>query len=82
MKIFVDTDPDIRLARRLQRDICERGRDLQGVLKQYNKFVKPAYDFYIEPMMSYADLIVPRGGENVIALSLIVNHVHQQLTKV
>ncbi len=61
MKIFVDTDSDIRLARRLKRDISDRGREIEGVLKQYNSFVKPAYDHYIEPSMSYADIIVPRG---------------------
>ena len=61
MKVFVDTDSDIRLARRLKRDISERGRDLDGVLKQYAKFVKPAYDHHIEPSRSYADVIVPRG---------------------
>lgn len=61
MKIFVETDSDIRLARRLRRDIAERGRELEGVLKQYNKFVKPAFDYYIEPTMSHADIIVPRG---------------------
>ena len=65
MKVFVDTDPDIRLARRLRRDITERGRELEGVLKQYNTFVKPAYDHYIEPTMTYADIIVPRGKYNV-----------------
>ena len=62
MKIFVDTDSDVRLARRLQRDIAERGRELEGVLKQYNKFVKPAFEHYIEPTMSCADIIVPRGN--------------------
>ena len=61
MKVFVDTDSDIRLARRLKRDISERGRDLDGVLKQYTKFVKPSYDMHIEPSRSYADVIVPRG---------------------
>ena len=61
MKVFVDTDSDIRLARRLKRDISERGRALEGVLKQYNKFVKPSFEHYIEPTMSYADIIVPRG---------------------
>ena len=62
MKVFVDTDSDIRLARRLRRDISERGRDLEGVIHQYNKFVKPAYDHYIEPSRVYADVIVPRGS--------------------
>lgn len=61
MKIFVDTDPDIRLARRLTRDITERARDLDGVLKQYMKFVKPSYDHCIAPTMRHADIIVPRG---------------------
>ena len=51
MKIFVETDSDERLARRLQRDISERGRGLDGVLKQYMKFVKPAFDYYIAPLM-------------------------------
>lgn len=66
MKVFVDTDSDIRLARRLRRDITERGRDLDGVIKQYHKFVKPAYDHYIEPSRIYADVIVPRGEENCL----------------
>lgn len=61
MRIFVDTDSDIRLARRLKRDIAERGRELEGVLKLYNKFVKPAFEHYIEPSMTHADIIVPRG---------------------
>ncbi|GIY03369.1 uridine-cytidine kinase-like 1 [Caerostris extrusa] len=79
MKVYIETDSDIRLARRLRRDIMERGRDLEGVLKQYEKFVKPAFDYYIAPTVVHADLIVPRGGENEIAISLIVQHVHTQL---
>uniref|UniRef100_A0A8C3U304 Uridine-cytidine kinase n=1 Tax=Catharus ustulatus TaxID=91951 RepID=A0A8C3U304_CATUS len=61
MKVFVDTDSDIRLVRRLQRDIMERGRDVAGVIKQYNKFVKPAFEQYIEPTVQVADIVVPRG---------------------
>lgn len=61
MKIFVDTDSDIRLVRRLRRDITERGRDIEGVIKLYNKFVKPAFEQYIEPTMRLADIVVPRG---------------------
>ena len=61
MKVFVDTDADIRLARRLERDIIERGRDIDGVIQQYTRFVKPSYDHYIAPTMIFADLIVPRG---------------------
>lgn len=75
MKIFVETDSDIRLARRLRRDIAERGRELEGVLKQYNKFVKPAFDYYIEPTMSHADIIVPRGKGH----SLLDKFISQQL---
>uniref|UniRef100_A0A8C5J5Y2 uridine/cytidine kinase n=1 Tax=Junco hyemalis TaxID=40217 RepID=A0A8C5J5Y2_JUNHY len=81
MKVFVDTDSDIRLVRRLQRDIMERGRDVAGVIKQYNKFVKPAFEQYIEPTVQVADIVVPRGGENSVALDLIVQHVHSQLEK-
>ncbi|XP_030279648.1 uridine-cytidine kinase-like 1a isoform X5 [Sparus aurata] len=79
MKIFVDADSDIRLVRRLRRDITERGRDIEGVIKQYNKFVKPAFEQYIEPTMRLADIVVPRGGGNMVAIDLIVQHVHSQL---
>uniref|UniRef100_A0A3P9AP38 Uridine-cytidine kinase n=1 Tax=Esox lucius TaxID=8010 RepID=A0A3P9AP38_ESOLU len=82
MKVFVDTDSDIRLVRRLKRDISERGRDISGVIKQYNKFVKPSFEQYIEPTVQVADIVVPRGGENFVALDLIVQHVHSQLEKV
>ena len=84
---------------RLRRDITERGRDLEGVLKQYNKFVKPvspdtrthahahthiaqAFHQFIEPTMQYADIVVPRGGQNRVAVKLIVEHVKDQLKKV
>lgn len=79
MKVFVDTDADIRLARRLKRDISQRGRDLEGVLKQYSTMVQPAFYYYIAPLMVHADIIVPRGGENEVAIELIVQHVHTQL---
>lgn len=61
MKVFVDTDSDIRLIRRLKRDISQRGRDISGIIKQYNKFVKPAFEQYIEPTVQVADIVVPRG---------------------
>ena len=80
MKVFVDTDSDIRLSRRLQRDITERGRDLKGVLEQYERFVKPAFDSFIQPSRESADLIVPRGGENTVAIDLIVRHASKQLS--
>uniref|UniRef100_A0A3Q4BKP7 uridine/cytidine kinase n=1 Tax=Mola mola TaxID=94237 RepID=A0A3Q4BKP7_MOLML len=82
LKVFVDTDSDIRLIRRLKRDISQRGRDISGIIKQYNKFVKPAFEQYIEPTVQAADIVVPRGGENFVALDLIVQHVHSQLEKV
>uniref|UniRef100_A0A2K5JZI6 Uridine-cytidine kinase n=1 Tax=Colobus angolensis palliatus TaxID=336983 RepID=A0A2K5JZI6_COLAP len=82
MKIFVDTDSDIRLVRRLRRDISERGRDIEGVIKQYNKFVKPSFDQYIQPTMRLADIVVPRGSGNTVAIDLIVQHVHSQLEEV
>ena len=74
MKVFVDTDSDVRLARRLKRDISERGRDLEGVLKQYAKFVKTSYDHHIEPSRCYADVIVPRGIAKANDLSCLYHH--------
>lgn len=79
LKIFVDTDSDVRLGRRLERDISQRGRDLNSVIQQYEKHVKPAFDYYIAPTMVHADIIVPRGGENTVAIDLIINHVNTQL---
>uniref|UniRef100_A0A8C8I4A5 uridine/cytidine kinase n=1 Tax=Oncorhynchus tshawytscha TaxID=74940 RepID=A0A8C8I4A5_ONCTS len=82
MKSIVDTDSDIRLVRRLRRDITERGRDIEGVIKQYNKFVKPAFEQYVEPYIQLADIVVPRGGGNMVAIYLIVQHVHKQMEEV
>mmetsp|Transcript_4834 Transcript_4834/g.5883 ORF Transcript_4834/g.5883 Transcript_4834/m.5883 type:complete len:208 (-) Transcript_4834:50-673(-) len=79
MKLFVDTDADLRLARRVLRDISERGRDLEGVLNQYERTVKPAFDKYVLPTKKYADVIIPRGAENVVAIDLIVRHISQKL---
>lgn len=61
------------------RDITQRGRDLEGVLKQYSTMVKPSYSNYIAPTMVHADIIVPRGGDNKVAIQLIVQHVNTQL---
>lgn len=61
------------------RDITIRGRDIEGVIKQYSSMVKPAYCNYIAPAMAHADIIVPRGGDNKVAIQLIVQHVHSQL---
>ena len=59
MKIYVDTDDDVRLARRIQRDLSMRGRDIDNVIKQYTKFVKPAFDSYVAPSRRNADVIIP-----------------------
>ncbi|XP_065668648.1 uridine-cytidine kinase-like 1 isoform X2 [Hydra vulgaris] len=81
MKIFVDTDSDIRLARRLKRDISERCRDIHGVLKQYDKFVKPMFEKFIAPTMKCADIVVPWEGENKVAINVIVKSIKKQLEK-
>mmetsp|Transcript_3667 Transcript_3667/g.11878 ORF Transcript_3667/g.11878 Transcript_3667/m.11878 type:complete len:478 (-) Transcript_3667:204-1637(-) len=81
MKIFVDTDDDVRLARRIRRDIAERGRDLEGVLNQYLRFVKPSHEDHVRPTMRYADVIVPRGVENTTALNLLVGHVQAKVSE-
>lgn len=79
MKIFVDTDADVRLARRIRRDTVEKGRDIGTVLDQYSKFVKPAFDDFILPTKKYADIIIPRGGDNHVAIDLIVQHIRTKL---
>ncbi|KAJ1506441.1 hypothetical protein HMI55_001182 [Coelomomyces lativittatus] len=79
LKIFVDTDSDIRLARRIERDVYERGRDVQGILQQYARFVKPAFENFIHPTMKFADVIIPRGKENLVAIELITQNILCQL---
>ncbi|KAJ6376800.1 hypothetical protein OIU76_025868 [Salix suchowensis] len=79
MKLFVDTDADVRLARRIRRDTVEKGRDISTVLDQYSKFVKPAFDDFILPTKKYADIIIPRGGDNHVAIDLIVQHICTKL---
>uniref|UniRef100_A0A914IBL7 Uridine kinase n=1 Tax=Globodera rostochiensis TaxID=31243 RepID=A0A914IBL7_GLORO len=81
LKVFVDTDSETRLERRLVRDVAERGRDAAGVLEQYMKFVKPAFDMFIAPARKTADIIVQRGGQNVIAIDLIVRQIKNELTE-
>ncbi|EGW31640.1 uncharacterized protein SPAPADRAFT_72406 [Spathaspora passalidarum NRRL Y-27907] len=79
LKIYVDTDLDICLARRLTRDILYRGRDLPGAIKQWEKFVKPNAVKFVNPTMKNADLIIPRGLDNSIAIELMINHIKKQL---
>lgn len=74
LKIFVHTDSDECLARRILRDTQFRGRDVLSVINQYRRFVKPAFDDFIGPAMKHADIIVPRGGKNKIALNLITQN--------
>ncbi len=71
IKIFVDTDDDVRLLRRLKRDIMERERSIESVLHQYEKFVRPMHLEFVEPTKRYADIIIPHGGENQVALSMV-----------
>merc|ERR1712203_569879 len=75
LKLFVDTDADTRLARRVMRDIRDRGRDLEHVLHQYTTLVKPAFEEFCLPTKKYADVIVPRGTENTVAIDLIKQHI-------
>ncbi len=81
MKIYVDTEADIRLLRRIRRDVEKRGRTLASVLAQYQKTVKPMHDAFVEPTKRLADLIVPEGGQNLRALSVICAHVREELKK-
>lgn len=74
IKIYVDTDSDERLMRRLTRDMAERGRTVESVLEQYRKTVKPMHEQYVEPSKKYADIILPRGGENKIGIEIILRH--------
>ena len=68
LRIFVHTDDDIRLSRRIKRDVNERGRTIAGVLKAYNRFVKPSYDEFIKNTMKYAHIIVPNTNYNSVAV--------------
>lgn len=79
MKLFVDTDSDTRLARRVPRDINERGRDLDQVLNAYMVFVKPAFEEFCSPTKKFADVIIPRGADNTVAIDLIVQHIREFL---
>lgn len=79
LKIFVDTDADTRLVRRIRRDILERGRDLNSILVQYERFVKPSFDDFIMPSKKYADIIIPRGGTNIVAINLLTEHIKMRL---
>ena len=79
MKIYVDTDADVRILRRILRDVKERGRSLDSVIGQYLSTVKPMHEAFVEPSKRYADIIVPVGGENAVACQMIVDQIEKHL---
>ena len=79
IKIFVDTDADIRICRRIKRDVNKRGRSLESVIKQYQETVKPMHEKYVEPSKKYADIVVPEGGKNLVALAMIRGYISRYL---
>ena len=79
IKIFVDTDADVRLCRRIKRDVNKRGRSLESVIIQYQTTVKPMHEKYVEPSKKYADLVVPEGGKNFVALDMIIGRIQRHL---
>ena len=79
IRIFVDTDADVRLCRRIKRDVNKRGRTLESVLTQYQQTVKPMHERYVEPSKKYANLVVPEGGKNYVALEMIIDRIQHHL---
>ena len=79
IRIYVDTDADIRLCRRIRRDVNKRGRSLESVLTQYQDTVKPMHELYVEPSKKFANLIVPEGGKNTVALEMIIDRIRFHL---
>ncbi len=81
LAIYVDTESDIRFIRRLERDIKERGRTIESVIKQYTQTVKPMHDAYVEPTKKYADIIIPEGGFNEKAIQVVVNYMLKKIAE-
>ncbi|KAJ5230344.1 hypothetical protein N7489_011052 [Penicillium chrysogenum] len=79
VKIFVEADMDVCLGRRILRDVRERGRDIEGIIKQWFEFVKPSYTRYVEPQRPISDIIIPRGIENTTAIDMVVKHIQRKL---
>lgn len=75
IKVYVDTDADIRLARRILRDVRERGRSMESVITQYTSTVKPMHEEFVEPSKKYADVIIPEGGFNTVAVSMLIHNI-------
>ena len=81
IKIYVDTDADVRILRRIVRDVRDRGRSLDGVIDQYLKTVKPMHEQFVEPSKRRADVIIPQGGHNQVALEMVIERVRAHLSK-
>ena len=79
IRIFVDTDADIRICRRMKRDVNKRGRSLESVITQYQQTVKPMHEKYVEPSKKYAHIVVPEGGKNMVALDMIEGCIQRYL---
>lgn len=80
IKVFVDTDADVRILRRILRDVKERERSLDSVISQYLKTVKPMHEQFVEPSKRRADIIIPEGGKNVVALQMLIERVRKHLS--
>ena len=81
IKIYVDTDADVRILRRIVRDVRDRGRSLDGVIDQYLNTVKPMHEQFVEPSKRRADVIIPQGGHNVVALEMVIERVRAHMAK-
>ena len=81
IRIFVDTDADVRLCRRIKRDVNKRGRTLESVLTQYQETVKPMHEQYVEPSKKFANIVVPEGGKNLVALEMITDRIRRHLNE-
>lgn len=81
IKVYVDTDADIRLARRILRDVRERGRSMESVITQYTTTVKPMHEEFVEPSKRYADVIIPEGGFNSVAVSMLIQNIRSIVGK-
>ena len=79
IKIYVDTDADERLMRRIKRDMFDRGRSIESILAQYSETVKPMHEEFVEPSKKYADIIIPRGGENAPGLDMLTTYLTKML---
>lgn len=79
LKVFVDTDADVRVLRRIKRDVVKRGRSLESVMTQYLSTVKPMHEQFVEPSKRRADLIIPEGGKNLVALEMLIQKVNNHL---